>query len=620
MIFPTFLRFSALYCVLQLIIRLLLATSLTDEPTAQAADLIAALIFGLLHDMVIAAMLLAPLALLICVRPTATPIRGVLIGSWLVMVILVSMVATIGDVFFWHEFESRPNRLVFHYLKYPVEVTAFLEEQFYLSIILFPFCMLVWFGYRGIKPWADNLKNASPSTKERGILVTIGSICIIGGFLFIQHGPFAYSSSRHVNAIASNSYLAVFHSATVKAESWQGSYPIMKDGQAQEILKNHFPNPPVASPEQTDPSLIGIKHVIFIIEESFAGNNWQDLSKRQRYMPNLEKWRQKSVYFDRVYATGTRTTRGMEALFHGFPPLPGIALTQRPGYQNLPSLPRVMKAAGFSTTFVYGGWPGFSDFAEYWQSIGFDKIITKYDFDNRWFETSWGVADEILFDRLLREMDRQTSTNEKVFVSTLTVSNHRPFDIPPGRLTEPVKNRSLESGVAYADWALGRFLEEAKTRQWFKDTLIVISADHGPRPTGNALVPASSFRVPVLMISDHLKSKTVTSLGSTMDIPRTLINLLGISGAENFWGDNLLKQKDGYALVEHDYHVGLFTGSGLTVLVREGDPSQWLFDDQGILWPDEINQDQVDLATAIFQTAHKEFYSNPPTKFFTSGR
>ena len=52
--------------------------------------------------------------------------------------VLVMVVVFIAELCFWVEFESRLDRLVFHYLAYPKEVLVFLEDQFYLSPVLLP--------------------------------------------------------------------------------------------------------------------------------------------------------------------------------------------------------------------------------------------------------------------------------------------------------------------------------------------------------------------------------------------------------------------------------------------------------------------------------------------------
>jgi len=137
--------------------------------------------------------------------------------------------------------------------------------------------------------------------------------------------------------------------------------------------------------------------------------NWWDLDKRGRYMPSLQALTGEGVYFENVYSTGTRTTRGLEAILHGYPPLPGIAVNQREDVEKLPLLPRQLQSKGFNNWFVYGGWPEVSRFSTYWKRIGYNKIFTREVFAEDLFETSWGVADEDLSDKLLLEMDTEVA-------------------------------------------------------------------------------------------------------------------------------------------------------------------------------------------------------------------
>ena len=262
------------------------------------------------------------------------------------------------------------------------------------------------------------------------------------------------------------------------------------------------------------PNADGFRHLLLVIEESMGGENWRDPERRRKYMPQLAALAQQGLYFDRVYATGSRTIRGLEAILNGYPPLPGKALSQRPGFERMPSLPRVLGNAGFHTVFVYAGWPNFTNFFNYWRGIGFQEMLQREDFAERkasllarqeqggcedcWFETSWGAADEFLFERALAEMDRRTAVHDRVMLATLTLSNHLPFDFPDGRVPFPSDERRQEHVIAYADWALGEFIRQADGRPWLEDTLVVIVADHGPDVPGGALVPADNFMGDVL--------------------------------------------------------------------------------------------------------------------------
>ncbi len=595
---------GSVFLVLQVVIRLALA--ITGPVEFRTIDMLYVLGAGAVNDLIVLAYLLSPICFVLILFDSGTAARRTLLISWLAALIVISVIATFGDFFFWSEFESRPDRLVFHYLRYPVEVAAFLEEQFYLSLLVLPFGLIVWLCMRLLNVPLESLVAGRIDTQIRVVGAVVLALLWGLGPAAFSTGPLQIGQSRHLTALSSNSYFSVFHAAAIVVDEWH--LPRMDDEQAQQLVSGAFNHSPV--PESERLSLKG-KNVILIIEESFAGETWQDAQKRQNYLPALDQWAGTGTQFRNVFSTGSRTTRGMEAIFHGVPPLPGISLTQREGFSRLPSLPRSFQASGYETLFLYGGWPNFSDFASYWAAIGFQSIQTKNDFTDRWFETSWGVADEILFAKLLQTMDEKTTRQRPIFISTLTVSNHRPFDVPAGKTGFPADERSLDYAMAYADWALGDFLTRASQRPWYAETLIVIVADHGPRPTGNASIPVSSFRVPLVLLGGGMPVGEFDNRGSTMDIPVTLSRLLGLQldqASQQFWGNDLLLGADGIALVEHDYHVGVLSGKHLSVLKHDGSAEGWLERDDRKFSIDRISAAEINLGRAIFQTAHGRFY------------
>lgn len=545
----------------------------------------------------------------------AVSLLGAIIGAagcigrrWMIAAITTSVAVcvVIGmlDVFFWFEFGNRTDRLVFHYLSYPVEVWAFLEDQFLLSVLVIPIAVAVVIVHRALSGIAAGLA----TTSRRSLSMAVAPVAALALIVITvtEPAPLRPTMSRAVNEAASNGILNVIHAALVAERRWHGIFPALDLVERESLVSESSPMPAARAP----------RHVMLIIEESFAGDTWWDVEARRKFMPNFDRLRDEGVYFDRLYATGTRTTRGLEALLHGYPPLPGIALNQRAGFEALPSLPRALAAAGFDTAFIYGGWPGFSNFANYWRGIGFRDVVTRDDFDGEHFQTAWGVADEVLFDRVLDEMDRRTQVDgRRVFVSTLTVSNHRPYDFPEGRIEFPADERRLEYAIAYADWALGRFMRAASQRPWYADTLFVIMPDHSPRAHGGALIPVAAYRVPGIIIwPGSLAPAQQHGIASLVDVPRTILSTMGVASDERFFGGNMLAADfNGVAPVEHDYRLGLLTESGFTVLLRNELPVSFAGDGMEDARPLPANASDARLATALFQSALERWQGSRST-------
>lgn len=567
-------------------------------------DLAAVFTIGAFNDAMLFALLAA--LLILAALPARVTARPALFITLLLIVLLI-----IVDIFFWIDFDGRADRLVFHYLAYPIEVLSFLEDQFALSLLIVPLVLLVYIGFRALRPELDLL--AHHITQQR-LAATGFSAVVLAGLITLQLQPLMPWQSRYTNDLGANGMQKVLHASLVDAGAWDGVFPTAAKFDRQARASVHYDQPLQAAAPPP-------KHVLLVIEESFAGPNWWDKKRRAKYMPNFDRWRKKGVYLNHLMATGTRTTRGVEALLHGVPPLPGIALNQREGFSRLPSLPRALKAVGFDTVFVYGGWPGFSNFKNYWSGVGFDTVLTRDNFENKQFETSWGVADEVLFERVLNEMDTRTATSDRVFLSTLTVSNHRPYDFPAGRIPYPSDQRKQEFAVAYADWALGQFLQAAEKKSWFKDTLIVIVPDHGPNPAGDTLIPVESYRLPGIVLIPGLAPTVRKGVGSLMDLPTTIMHQLCLPPVEGFMGRNLLAENiSGVAPVEYDYMLGLYDGDSLTVLRRDQSILAWRKNGNGDFEAAKPNSERSSLTTALFRSAYDQYLTTLPDRPFSTGR
>ncbi|PKO24958.1 MAG: sulfatase, partial [Betaproteobacteria bacterium HGW-Betaproteobacteria-8] len=248
---------------------------------------------------------------------------------------------------------------------------------------------------------------------------------------------------------------------------------------------------------------------------------------------------QEGLKFERLFATGTRTVRGLEALSLGTPPIPGQAIVRRPNSDHLGTLGEYLEIQGFATEFVYGGYGYFDNMNAYFQGNDF-KVTDRTDFDEKSIvmENVWGVADESLFDNAMQSLDAAAGGERPFFMQIMTTSNHRPYTFPEGRIDLPQGNR--RAAVKYTDYAIGRFIEQARTKPWFDDTLFVIVADHCASVAGKTRLPVAKYHIPMVFYAPALlKPGRFERLVSQIDVPPTLLDLLGVSGSEHFFGHNM---------------------------------------------------------------------------------
>jgi len=406
-----------------------------------------------------------------------------------------------------------------------------------------------------------------------------GGMVLAAVLVLIVGQPFGQSHWRTASQFASNGYLGVLTSARFSVDDidW---LDVRLDVDAQSDTTERVRRLAHDTDIELTRALKALsrkRHIVLIVEESFSGPVWEQQDLRRKFLPNFTKLAAESVVFTNLFATGSRTTRGMEALLNGFPPLPGISTTERVGYERLPSLARALGTNGFYPVFLYGGWPDFSNFSNYWDALGFRETFSREDF-NEPFETSWGIADEALFERLVTQMDALTQHHDRVFLATLTVSHHRPYDFPRGAVDWPAEERRSDYAMAYADHSLGQFFTAAKRTAWYADTLFVVVADHGPQPIGDELIPAGSYKIPLLLHAQGLPPRTLDNLGSSMSLATTILPVFDLHSHEEFAGENLFCACDTVVPLEYDYHVGLLERDALHVIRAEGDMVSWSYD------------------------------------------
>jgi phosphoglycerol transferase MdoB-like AlkP superfamily enzyme len=324
--------------------------------------------------------------------------------------------------------------------------------------------------------------------------------------------------------------------------------------------------------------------------------------------PNIDRLCEEGMCLTRLYATGTRTSRGIEAVVAGFPPSPSLAVLKltraRHGFFTLAD---VLSRHGYSTEFIYGGVANFDDMRSFLLGNGFERIIEQRDFEAPAFVATWGVSDEDLVERANEEFRKPR--DRPFFALLLSSSNHEPFEIPERRI-EPYRSPlyARENAIKYADHAVGRFFELARREAYFDNTIFVVIADHDARAKGSPLVPVENFHIPGIVIGPDVPVGRYTRIASQIDLPPTLLHLLGIEELVPTPGRNLLRLPDddpGRAVMQYGLNHGLRVGDRMVVhqpdapaqsfriegsqLVRIADDAELTRDALAhALWPGEV--------------------------------
>src|SRR5207248_2896634 len=280
--------------------------------------------------------------------------------------------------------------------------------------------------------------------------------------------------------------------------------------------------------------------------------------------------------------------------------------------QNVETIARVLKRDGYETVFLYGGRGVFDGMRAFALNNGYDRFLEQKHFAHPTFTTIWGVCDEDIFQRALEEF-RALSAAGKPFCGTiLSVSNHKPYTYPPGRIAEDPAKRLRNHAVKYSDYALGQFFKAAKKEPFYTNTIFVVVADHGARVYGSQSIPIHSYEIPLLIAGPAVVKRPtqVGHLGCSLDVAPTVLGLLGRPYETLFFGRDLLHSppEGGRVLLNHNRDVGLFRQDRMVVLginkaveYYHGNPKAESM--HRMPGPDDIDLEVEKDATALYQMA-----------------
>ncbi|WP_420177880.1 LTA synthase family protein [Kerstersia gyiorum] len=497
---------------------------------------------------------------------------------------------------FLAEYDTRPNRLFFIYLVYPEEVLSMLWTGYKLSVggAIIGVAAMLWIGFK-LFP-LNALPDARRAWGWRPVLsVVFAALAFISIRGTLQHRPInpstvAFANDAMVNALALNSFYSVTYAAyRMKDErSAESLYGDMAPEEAIAIVRTTADLPatpdnpaiPTLHRQQASLTVDKPRNLVLIVEESLGAQFVGSLGG-QNLTPELDALAQEGWFFTRTYATGTRSVRGLEALTTGFPPTPAEAVVKMPNAQTgFFTLAELLGRQGYGSRFLYGGEAHFDNMRGFFLGNGFDEVVDLPRFSTKpEFVGSWGASDEDMFKELDHLLMQQRGKPE--FILAFSVSNHSPWEYPEGRITPDGEPDTVENTVRYADWALGRFFETARTRPYWDDTVFLVVADHDARVYGATDIPVERFHIPALILGGSIAPRTDDRLISQIDLPPTLLSLIGISSEHPMIGSDLTVRSPGRAIMQFGDNYGYLRGDQLLVLRPNRDPQQYRWTPEG---------------------------------------
>jgi len=425
-----------------------------------------------------------------------------------------------------------------------------------------------------------------------------------------------YSTNRVANEIARNGIYAFFYALFHNDLDYNQYYVTVSQAEAQARVRRMVAQPnaefladagnPIAR-HVTYPGQAKPLNVVLLVQESLGADFVGAYGDRRGLTPNIDALAERGLMFTNVYATGTRTIRGLEAIVASFPPIPGESIVKRSRSHDIFTWGTVMRQQGYASLFFYGGYSSFDYMGPFFGANGFD-VIDRAHIPNPAFSNIWGVSDEDLYRHAIGIFDRKHRDGEHFFAVIMTTSNHKPFTFPAGIPGVTPEGGGRQAGVRYADYAVARFFDMVRARPYFGDTLFVIVGDHGARVYGREEIPMRSYELPLVVYAPkHIKPERVGTLMSQIDIAPTVLGLLNMSYDSVFFGHDVLLA-DGnrpYALLSHNRDVALYHDHSLTVLGIQREVAAYRYNKlSNEQQRTERDADDVRDAASLFQTAY----------------
>lgn len=456
----------------------------------------------------------------------------------------------VAEYTFFDEFATRFNFIAVDYLIYTNEVIRNIRESYPVNWILGALLILTSGAFIPVqKHLSRSFTYVSTFTgrlKKGGVLLSLPVL----SFAMVDLSLTQISPNNYADELAGNGIYCLF-SAFRNNELDFNKFYINRDDKTvlarlrvmlQEKNSHYIAKdgPSVSRTIQTVGG--GNNHnIVLVIEESLSADFLTSFGNTKGITPALDKLAKESLFFTHLYATGTRTVRGLEALTLSMPPLPGTSIVKRPKNENFVSWGSVMKERGYDNKFIYAGHGYFDNMNYFYANNGFKTIDrTNFSKEEITFTNAWGVCDEDLFLKVIGEADLSHASRKPFFSVVMTTSNHRPFTYPEGKIDIPSKT-GRSGGVKYADYAVGRFLAEAKKKPWFNNTIFVIVADHCAGSAAKLALPVKNYEIPLFIYAPALiKPQVVDRMMSQIDVAPTVLSLLNIGYDSAFIGKNIL--------------------------------------------------------------------------------
>ncbi len=496
---------------------------------------------------------------------------------WFFIFTIALVFNAVAEYLFWDEFGVRFNFIAVDYLVYTTEVAGNISQSYPITWIIAGIVVISIILTTLIWIYIPGHVERFPVV-QRTKFACVYFVALVGIYFGVTNHLHEFSNNNYANELAGNGLYELFAAYRNNELDYNRFYKQMSENEALTLAHNLVTTPEAVWRGNdgierviTNPGPEKRLNVVLISVESFSADFMDRFGSTKHLTPFLDSLSDHSLVFTNLFATGTRTVRGLEALSLCVPPTPGQSIVRRPNNEHLFSLGKVFHDKGYKCEYIYGGYGYFDNMNYFFANNEYEVVDrTALSDSDIHYENIWGVADEDLFTLAERQID-QAVKDGPVFAHVMTTSNHRPFTYPDGRIDIP-SHTGRDGAVKYTDFAIGRFIKKASRKEWFQNTIFIIVADHCASSAGKTELPVNKYHIPMLVYSPkNIQPAAVDRLMSQIDIGPTLLGMMNFTYTSKFFGYDIFRLEPGRerAFISTYQSLGYLKDNKLVILTPQ---------------------------------------------------
>ncbi len=495
---------------------------------------------------------------------------------FLVTILLVLNVG--GEIIFWQEFNVRYNFIAVDYLVYTNEVLGNIWESYNIPLISAGIIIATTGIVFLVRKKLIISQQVSMHFAKRTVFFLIFMLFPLAAYFLVNNHIKNSSNNNYVNELGGNGIYEFGFAFWNNEIEYNKFYLTRNDTANFKILRSMLKAPNATFGNDSLSIDREIKNdspehkwnIVLITVESYSADYLKEFGNNENITPYLDSLVPYSLSFDRFYASGTRTVRGLEAIALAIPPTPGQSIVRRPGNTGMFTIGSVLQSKGYDVNFIYGGNSFFDNMGKFFSNSSY-RVLDERDIPDSLvhLSTAWGVDDEASFDFTLHQCDESFRTGKPFFNHIMTVSNHRPYSYPDGHININPAYHSIQGAVKYTDYAIHKFIQDAKHKPWFNNTLFVIVADHCAKSAGKADLPVNRYHIPCIIYAPQLVKPAIENrLVSQIDLAPTILGLMNMNYTSRFMGYDVYNMYPGNerAFISTYQEIGYIKNDKMVIL------------------------------------------------------